>query len=193
MNFKEFLNETPALIDVPNDPELANRMYEKDKKNKKSLKDWKQGEYEISAYQGKSEYHLYILKDDQLQLFISFTAPNVKGLGQMIQNSYIQKAKGGTVNTAMIIDIIFGIIDTFKFDGIISDDLQSEFGGKKLWRSIMQYGNDKGHDIGIYDNQEHKVEPKEKDKKFALWYAIRSREVYGRDLKFARYQLYVKK
>lgn len=192
MKFKDFINETPVLIDIPNDPELAHKMYNKDM-NATNKKESEWGEYKVIEVAGKHQVNnVYLVKEDKLQLYIAYTIPNIKNLGKMIQNSYIQKANGATTNTQVIIEFINHMIKDKHVEGIISDDIQSA-GGKKLWRSILQYGADNNKEIGVYNNFDDEVQPKEKEKKFALWYAIRSREVYGTDLEKAQYQLYLKK
>lgn len=192
MKFKDFINETPALVDIENDPALARRQYDRDMKSS-NKKEYEWGEYKVIEVDSKHEVvNTYLIKDDNLQLYIAYTLPNIKNLGKMIQNTYIQKANGATIGTAVIIEFIMMMIKDKKAQGIISDDIQSA-GGKKLWRSILQHGEDNKKDIGVYNNFDNTVHPKEKEKKFALWYAIRSREVYGTDLEKAQYQLYLKK
>lgn len=193
MKFKDFINETPALVDIRNDPDLAERQYKYDLAKNKPNKEYEWNDHKVIEFSGKHQViNLYIVKDDKLQLYIAYTIPSIQNIGKMIQNSYIQKASGASISTKDIIAFVTDMIKDKGTSGIISDDIQSE-GGKKLWRSILQQGFDTNKEIGVYNNFDNTVQPKEKEKKFALWYAIRSREVYGKDLEKAQYQLYMKK
>lgn len=193
MKFQQFLNENPLYADIKNDPELANRQYKRDQQKNKVTDEWSLGDYKIFEYKGSyGTTNLYVVLNDHLELYIAYSINNIKGLGKMIQNSYVQKAVGSKMKTSDIIEFIKGMITHLKTDGIISDDIQSEKGGKVLWKNILMDGHSTDKEIGVYDNFDNKVLPKEKEKKFALWYAIKSREIYGNELEKARYQLYMK-
>lgn len=193
MKYKDFINETPALVDIQNDPDLAERQYKYDLSKNKPVDEYDWDDYNVVEFKGKhSVNNIYIIKDGKLQMYIAYTVENIKNIGKMVQNSYIQKAAGATIPTSSLINFISYMVDNKGTTGIISDDIQS-VGGKKLWRAILQNAVDKNKEVGVYNNFDETVHPKDEDQKFALWYAIRSREVYGKDLEKAQYQLYMKK
>lgn len=193
MKFSQFLNETPYIAkDIDNVPTFPNRIYTR-KKKQSPTKEWEWKGYTVEEYKGQfGTTDTFLIKDDNVELYVSYSVEKFTNLGNMYKNSYIQKGEGSSFTKDMIIEFTFFMIKEKHADGIISDDIQST-GGKKMWRNILEHGIKLNKEIGVYDNQKHEVQPKDEDKKFALWYAIKSREVYSdTDLLKANYQLYVK-
>lgn len=193
MKFKDFLNEAPYIQDaIQNDPELPNRMYEHRNKTGKPTLEWEWKGYKVIEHKGKyGTTDVFVMNDDNVELYVAYDVSRYPQLGDMYKNSYIQKGLKSKFNNDLIIEFTFHMIKIKHAKGIISDDIQST-GGKKMWRNILEYGSKNNMDVGVYDNQNYEKQAKEPEKKFALWYAIRSREVYSdKDLMKANFQLYV--
>lgn len=193
MKFNEFLlTEAPYINDdVKNNPEFAGKMFQKHHKSKPS-KEWDWNGYNVFEYKGNyGTTDLFLKKDTIVELYIAYSVEDYKNLGKMYRNTYIQKGIGD-ISKQEIIDFLFVLAKKTNADGLISDDIQST-GGKKMWRNILEHGSKTGKEVGVYENQKHAVQPMEADKKFALWYAIKSREIYSdKELLKANFQVYIK-
>jgi hypothetical protein len=95
------------------------------------------------------------------------------------------------LDSNVVHDVLFHLLT--KYDGMISDDTQSK-GGKNLWKALLEKAENKNYKIGVYDSISNKINLKDKDLSFKLWYTLKSREVYSEtNLRSLSYQMIILK
>ena len=63
-----------------------------------------------------------------------------------------------------------------------------------LWKALLEKAENKNYKIGVYDSISNKINLKDKDLSFKLWYTLKSREVYSEtNLRSLSYQMIILK
>jgi hypothetical protein len=193
MKFKDYLLlETPLLVDLENGSEYVIKIFNA-LKNKKILKEELFGDYKLIYYPPSLANNIQIILFDKNKLdvpllYISQSAETILSK-KLIKNAYINKVK--SLDSNVVHDVLFHLLK--NCDGIISDDTQSE-GGKNLWKALLEKAENKNYKIGVYDSISNKINLKDKDLSFKLWYTLKSREVYSEtNLRSLSYQMIILK
>ena len=193
MKFKDYLLlETPLLVDLENGSELVIKKF-KTLKNKEVLKEESFNNYKILYYPSpfKNNLEIILFNEDDLNAPLLYISQYIETIlnKKLVKNAYINKSK--SLNSDEVQLVLFHLSD--KYDGMISDDTQSK-GGKNLWKSLLEKAERKNYKIGVYDSISNKINLKDKDISFKLWYTLKSREVYSEtNLRSLSYQMIILK
>ena len=193
MKFKDYLLlETPLLVDLANDSELLAKKF-KTLKNKDILKEELFGDYKILYYPStfKDNVHIILFNKTDLNMPLLYISQYTETIlsKKLVKNAYINKAK--SLDSNVIHDVLFHLLK--NCDGMISDDTQSK-GGKNLLKALLEKAENKNYKIGVYDSISNKINLKDKDLSFKLWYTLKSREVYSEtNLRSLSYQMIILK
>lgn len=178
MKFKDYLLlETPLIVDLGNNSELLAKKF-KILKNKEVLKEESFNNYKILYYPSpfKNNVEIILFNKDELNTPLLYISQYIETIlnKKFVKNAYINKAK--SLNSDDVQLVLFHLSD--KYDGMISDDTQSD-GGKKMWKSLLEKADQKNYKIGVYNNVSTEISFKDKGISFKLWYSLKSREVYS--------------
>ena len=193
MKFKDYLLlETPLRVDLANDSELLAKKF-KTLKNKDILKEELFGDYKILYYPStfKDNVHIILFNKTDLNMPLLYISQYTETIlsKKLVKNAYINKVK--SLDSNVVHDVLFHLLK--NCDGMISDDTQSK-GGKNLWKALLEKAEHKNYKIGVYDSISNKINLKDKDLSFKLWYTLKSREVYSEtNLRSLSYQMIILK